>query len=284
MTRKIQILIFTFICLSLNGSAQLNSIVLGDTVGMMYTELSPDTLLVNSPGNTEYFIDIDNNGSNDFKLAYADSDGASHNYTYVGITPLGVNKVGYETTDTVSCGPGMMVSYYHMAQGFSIGNTIDSNITFLNSSLAILDEGYNPIVCSHNQLIQGGNYIAVCLTDIWAGTCSYGWIKLNNITNAMYGYFTVESYAIDASVLSIDQVEQSSFKVYPNPSNDLIHIDVLNDQQGLSIELFSLSGQKQDLDLNENHETISIAHLTEGVYILKLSSDEQVHTFRIIKD
>jgi hypothetical protein len=77
------------------------------------------------------------------------------------------------------------------------------------------------------------------------------------------------------------------FTVYPNPSNDLVNIQIENYDKGvMSYHLISASGQ---LVLSKNSAesltTISMGNLAQGIYFIKVSCDEKpIKTFKIIKN
>ena len=78
-----------------------------------------------------------------------------------------------------------------------------------------------------------------------------------------------------------------SFALYPNPSSDVIHIE---NGLGLTIdqiELLDMSGRvvfaANKGTFNNELAEVSLAHLTTGVYTLKLTAGTQTFTNRIIK-
>ena len=73
----------------------------------------------------------------------------------------------------------------------------------------------------------------------------------------------------------------SSIKVYPNPTSNMLTIDA--DVPIKKIEVFSILGKKVK-ELNENFERISLFDMTEGIYLVKIYSDNAYVIKKIIKD
>ncbi|MBO6212840.1 T9SS type A sorting domain-containing protein, partial [Algoriella sp.] len=69
---------------------------------------------------------------------------------------------------------------------------------------------------------------------------------------------------------------------YPNPVNDLLTIQ--HAKKITSIEIFNLAGLKVKSSLiNTNKETISLANLPSGVYIVNAIIEGKNQTFKIVK-
>jgi hypothetical protein len=80
----------------------------------------------------------------------------------------------------------------------------------------------------------------------------------------------------------------SIYNVYPNPSNDIVNID-LKDQnnqptKGATIagELFDMTGHsKSKVQILDNKATFSVRGLKKGIYVLKIYINDQVETHQI---
>lgn len=80
--------------------------------------------------------------------------------------------------------------------------------------------------------------------------------------------------------LSTQSFTQNKIKIYPNPVSDILYFETA-DTVIEKVMVFDLSGRKI---LEQNHvNTISVSHLEEGSYILKLFTDKRVQTEKIIK-
>jgi len=94
------------------------------------------------------------------------------------------------------------------------------------------------------------------------------------------GNTTLRSMITEVGVsLSIDEVEISDLKVYPNPVKDIINI---SGKEILNVEVFTLQGKKLFAPYSNNQ--INISNLAQGVYILKIDSKNGYSSKRIIKN
>jgi len=81
-----------------------------------------------------------------------------------------------------------------------------------------------------------------------------------------------------------NQTLSSFFSVYPNPANDFLTLDKVNEINIEKIELIDLSGRIVMTSLsNENRSTIDLSSLNSGIYILKVESDNGTLTEKIVK-
>jgi hypothetical protein len=84
-----------------------------------------------------------------------------------------------------------------------------------------------------------------------------------------------------------EQPVRNIFNVYPNPTNGLITIDLTNMENPgpLQIEIFSMQNQKlyvQRLASSQTH-TISLSDTPNGIYLLRMRSNGQVASVKIVK-
>ena len=80
-----------------------------------------------------------------------------------------------------------------------------------------------------------------------------------------------EFYIYDPNA-SITEVEEVSYKVYPNPSKDIIHI---TSSSGLSLNciIYDLSGQKLlEKSSSSSSTSIDLASFKQGMYIMKINN------------
>lgn len=79
-------------------------------------------------------------------------------------------------------------------------------------------------------------------------------------------------YLNNAENASVDTIQYSKYKVYPNPVQDILNIDFLSDDIMKSVEIYSLKGE---LIWQNNSESISskidTSFLTSGIYILSVT-------------
>ena len=89
--------------------------------------------------------------------------------------------------------------------------------------------------------------------------------------------------AIFTTTLSTeDDVFSKTFKIYPNPVNDVLIISNTNDIIIDKVEIFTLLGQKVDV-IEKPQNTIDISQLSKGIYLLNIFTERGKATKRIIK-
>ncbi|WP_299708970.1 carbohydrate-binding protein [uncultured Tenacibaculum sp.] len=92
--------------------------------------------------------------------------------------------------------------------------------------------------------------------------------------------FNVDWLRVDAGVLSVDDIDALTVKVYPNPSNDIIKIEGL--REDINFSLFDIKGRKlKTVVLTSNSNEIHIEELPQGIYFLK--SKQKDVSYKIIK-
>lgn len=72
----------------------------------------------------------------------------------------------------------------------------------------------------------------------------------------------------DPDSLSINQSDTQSFKLYPNPTTGLVHIDIDGE-----VAIYDLNGNKTTMHLNPG--TLDLTGFTPGIYILQVGSLRQ---------
>ncbi len=83
-------------------------------------------------------------------------------------------------------------------------------------------------------------------------------------------------------VLSTDDNQVAGFSMYPNPANDIVTVRAQNEIQ--NVTFFNILGQKVlEVSPNALTQEINVATLKAGVYIVNVTSDEQVGSYRLIK-
>ncbi|MBN2613832.1 MAG: T9SS type A sorting domain-containing protein [Bacteroidales bacterium] len=95
--------------------------------------------------------------------------------------------------------------------------------------------------------------------------------------------------ATDSAVLiyqnnptSVSQNNFAALKLYPNPASENIYIEVTNDAD---VEIYEITGIKVMTILNyQANQPVSIAHLANGIYIIKISEQNECITLRFVKD
>jgi hypothetical protein len=169
--------------------------------------------------------------------------------------------------------------------------------TFINSNLiyyVAIPQPTQPLVIQIDNYLKVTNYldgqgqwhngstaqpIAGATNQIFYPTASglYYYVVNNN------GCFSQSPY-IQYTYLSVDEVEANNdFRIYPNPSDNILNIDVLNKQIN-KIEIFDLQGRllKTIKESKEKYQ-IDISNFTSATYVLKITTEKGSQSVKIIK-
>jgi hypothetical protein len=79
-----------------------------------------------------------------------------------------------------------------------------------------------------------------------------------------------------------DYIENSTIDIYPNPSDDIINIEIQNINDAI-LEIYTVSGNLiYTKKLNSKSEKIDISAFSSGVYIVKVKHDKVVYVRKVI--
>lgn len=83
-------------------------------------------------------------------------------------------------------------------------------------------------------------------------------------------------------LLSVEEQNLASVKLYPNPTSDRFYIDSKTDLSTSKLALFSLNGVSRDIKLSPDG-SIDISNKASGVYIFLIENQGLLQNFRIVK-
>jgi hypothetical protein len=154
-------------------------------------------------------------------------------------------------------------------------------------SFDTLYDGSVPPTYSYTKKEEYGEYrglieSSINTQDFGSQSSSSSSIKLLACTigNITYGTF------MDDSIYHTGSKEDSNsvFNIYPNPANDQITIENSQNIGDCNLTIFSIDGRKMvDQKLESKKTTLNISNWKNGVYYLKITSDNSVETRKIIK-
>ena len=153
------------------------------------------------------------------------------------------------------------------------GIDFENGFTY-NTKVSILESQYNfPTEMKIRFMCDASGNIDYVYIDMIRITASTGLIPdiMAKGGNDQYGATGIISF-IDESV-----------KVYPNPANQVLTVEMDSDS-GL-ISIYSMHGElMQNIQMNSTKQTIDISKLENGMYILRLVSGEEVTMTKFIKN
>tara|TARA_R110002049_G_scaffold232047_1_gene404591 strand:+ start:1845 stop:3056 length:1212 start_codon:yes stop_codon:yes gene_type:complete len=192
------------------------------------------------------YLDDNDEGSGEYgytQIVYAQQNGLLSGVQFVTTSATVVN---FDTTSDAN---------YILRQGTKTGYTADDWIVSANGSSSNVP-----------------NWIFSTSSEKVYPNAFEGWGGIKDV----YGQLnpTAES-------LSVDDVLSPNFKIYPNPAKDYIQI-ASKDVQISSIEMYNLIGKKLISEKNLVNNRLNISSLSSGMYLLKINSDVNSITKKII--
>ena len=92
--------------------------------------------------------------------------------------------------------------------------------------------------------------------------------------------FVISAY--DAS-LGNNSFDSSNFAYYPNPVKNTLNLSY--NQEISNVEVFNLLGQRVSSNvINANAAQIDMSNLSKGAYMVKVTSNNQLKTIKVIKE
>ena len=161
-----------------------------------------------------------------------------------------------------------------------IGNTIEINIDGQSQyRYTLAGEGY----LSQNSFYEFfgmGNATEVDYVKVtWTAT---GEIEIINNIAANQAIIIKEGSGV---LSSENNLKETAFRVYPNPSsNGIFKLSVLN-QEKVSVQVFDISGRLMTKKNNlKDNDQINLSHYQKGIYIARLSSETNNRTLKLFID
>ncbi len=93
---------------------------------------------------------------------------------------------------------------------------------------------------------------------------------------------TSDCYGIGIAT-TINYAQLPNIKVYPNPASEQITIDLKEEYANISIDIITIAGQVLFSSNYKNQKilTLNTQHLTEGIYLLRIKTNEKATMVRV---
>jgi hypothetical protein len=189
------------------------------------------------------------------------------------------NNVNFVGTGTFASGHGWDIIK------FLSSNTLISSASVFDAQG---DAYINPFWANTNELFPAGDSYVGVKFKLGSNT-HYGWILINS-TGGASGAIKIKSYAYndiaDQSITAGQLLGAVSFvsfsaNIFPIPSSD--KVTIASDKTIVKVYAFDYTGKKSTLVINNN--SVSIAALQKGTYLLHLiTDDENILVQKIIKN
>jgi hypothetical protein len=113
----------------------------------------------------------------------------------------------------------------------------------------------------------------------------YAAVNATNSDNDLTGdqiVLTHQSFA--SNTVGITDYNRISFAIYPNPSNDIIHLEV--DENLLNQAEVTITNYQGQIvqKMNDNFNQIDISNLSKGIYFIQIISGNNIGFSRFVKD
>lgn len=93
-----------------------------------------------------------------------------------------------------------------------------------------------------------------------------------------------EAAAVTVAFLSLTDFTQNHFTYYPNPVKDILNFTLENDSIQ-EVQLYDLSGKLVfEQKSAQTIDAVNLSMLTKGMYVAKIQTERNVHTFKLIKE
>lgn len=172
-------------------------------------------------------------------------------------------------------------SWYPDSSGNGIyiyGNSVGSNLTY---TWDFGDGNSSTQPNTQHTYTSFGTYL-VCLTISDNAGCTDTYCDTIVVDSTTGGNL----YVYASAPLSVNEVENVDVNVYPNPTNDIINLQINGRSDNYTVSIRSTVGQEVYREnLNTTFKTLDINHLSVGMYMLNIqNADGQIlNTTKIIK-
>ena len=274
----------------IDGDSDLDLLIMGDIGGSdeiseLYLNNGTGTFTVTTDGIVDVktgdaeFADVDGDGDLDVLLA-----GINNGDSIGAITDLYLNDGSGNFTVNLTAG------FTQMETGsIDFGDVDgDGDLDVLLTGKDLNGSNVAETLIYHNNGSGNFTLLTTPFNGVRSGDGKFGDIDGDGDLDVIYSGWDesgriLEIFNSDASTtFSIEDESLVSFRVFPNPSSDYIEIMNMNNRQIEKLELFNILGNKVLETKNKNQ--INISNLSNGIYILKISSEELSLTKRIIKN
>lgn len=138
--------------------------------------------------------------------------------------------------------------------------------------------------------LEGGEWLS------YSGTNLSDWVLAEPDTNLQdgdwFGLAKGASYsrrpfipvpAEENPVMGTGEFSKNTISLYPNPANDIVNIKSVENVE--SVILYNMFGQRvQEYFINASTSTIDVSALDMGTYFLKISTNGQFTTYKVLKN
>jgi len=205
------------------------------------------------------------------------------------------------TSVTVTATPNMGYNFINWTEGSTVITTTSSYMFIAtenrNLTAHFVQKIYNISLSANptegGTVSGGGAYNHGDNVSIFAvantGYLFTSWTKegVTISTEPAYSFTAIENENLEAAFdeeSSIKDIGSAYFKIFPNPAGDLLYIHRLTTGNA-RIEIYNSTGMLADFfEINDIETIINVSKLPSGVYLIKLTDNQNISTQRFIKE
>ncbi len=177
------------------------------------------------------------------------------------------------------------------SQGSAFQPTIKPDVAAQGSASAVIDKNNSIITASgtsfSSPILTGG---VVCL---WQALPTKSNVEIMQLVRESASQFSSPDYLLGYGIpdlqatlntaLAVEEYQNETVHIYPNPTTDVLHIEHLKATYG-KVTLFDSLGRKISQQIFSESITMNVKDLTQGLYILTIQNENGVKTFKILKE
>ena len=130
-------------------------------------------------------------------------------------------------------------------------------------------------------MVNGGAWGHYDINNTSAANVLVGYTDLFSSVSNSESFILIDNIeVVDNSSGSVSEGQIEGLKMYPNPANDVLHIQASNSID--QVVIYNVYGQEM-LKMNKPQPTISIRDLKPGSYFVKVMSGDKNQTYQLIK-
>jgi len=223
----------------------------------------------------------------------------SSNNSSIVVAPISSSISAQGTITATVFGQVYIKTVWIGKPNFDVAVNQQVNSYFLNMAIAglganINDQGitsttWTKIASVDNPIAYGSGYtgFAKGKTSTWSATMLVTATNICGTTSITKNVFPIIGFT-PYRMANPNNTIQNIYTIYPNPSKDIVNIELQNQEKQSKIEakitgeLFDLIGLlKSKVEINDNQASFSVEGLKKGIYVLKIYIDDQVETHQI---
>jgi hypothetical protein len=279
---------WTVTVIMLSNEADILSFTFGEDI-----DFSP-AIIDNTNNTIDIIVKQEMTGLTNLIAEFTLSDGAIAKIGEVvqesGVTannfenPITYTVVAEDETTTNWTVTVIMLSNAADILSFTFGEDIDFSPATINSTNNTIDIIVKQEITDLTSLVAEFTLSEGAVAKIGEVIQESG-ITVNNFETPVTYIVTAEDGTIANWIATIsvhdgiEDILKSSVRIYPNPANDVINITFA---EGANIKILNMMGQELiNLNSSSDLQKIDISNLTQGVYVVQITKDNNTFTSRI---